>query len=767
MSPLLPALTASFCGALILVWVYSRLYSLDNQPYIRIWLYAWAILPIRYALLILGQVSTVSPVLAGLDEILGLLLALLLLGGVYRFTDQHFPRRWALLAGVVMAWVLVALAAELPALAVSLPTSFALGVTKIYAGIVILRSTRFDTNNKKVAGWTFILLGIHQLDYPFLRPVEWFAPWGYVIAVMLEIIIALSLLLVYFERTRAELQASQSRMALDVAERKRAEAAEHQQRILAEALRDTVGVLNSALDPEVVLNHILERIADLIPHDAATIMMIEGNEARIVGSRGYAERGLAEVLKQFSFPLTGSSKFGKMIETGEPVIIGDTRLDDKWTVVPQTGWIRGYLGAPIQADGQTLGFINLDSEVPYTFRSQDAETLRIFADQAGIALRNARLYGAVLNQAVELERRVAERTAELERERAQLQAILDAMNEGVIGMIFGDKPGEVVYRYTNRALHTLTGYDASEWDPKTVFIGSMKPEDFANAWNEMMQTVRQEGIWKVETRARRKDGSEFEAALTVTRVTGPDGRTDGVVSILRDISQQKALEAQKANFVTRASHELRTPITNLMTRLYLARRQPERIETHLAIIEEVANRMKNLVQDLLDLSRFERGVVQLKPQPVVLQDLVARLVEIQQPEADNKQVELVCQMPEPPLRVYADPERLIQVITNLLTNAIHYTPPQGQIAIRLEMDGDQAALIHVQDTGSGINPEHLPHIFEPFYRASSDSAGIGLGLSISREIVELHGGQLSAASEAGRGSCFTIRLPLLGETVPI
>jgi signal transduction histidine kinase len=151
----------------------------------------------------------------------------------------------------------------------------------------------------------------------------------------------------------------------------------------------------------------------------------------------------------------------------------------------------------------------------------------------------------------------------------------------------------------------------------------------------------------------------------------------------------------------------------------------------------------------------------------VLQDLVAHLVEIQQPEADNKQIELVCQMPGPPLRVYADPERLIQVITNLLTNAIHYTPPQGQITIRLEMDDDQAALIHVQDTGSGINSEHLPHIFEPFYRASSDSAGIGLGLSISREIVELHGGQLSAASEAGQGSCFTIRLPLLGETVPI
>lgn len=767
MSPLLPALTASFCGALILVWVYSRLYSLDNQPYIRIWLYAWATLPLRYALLILGQVNTVSPALAGLDEILGLLLALLLLWGAYRFTDQHFPRRWALLIAAVMVWVLVALAAALPAPAVSLPTSFVLGVTKIYAGIVILRSSRFDANNKKVAGWAFILLGIHQLDYPFLRPVEWFAPWGYVIAVMLEIIIALSLLLVYFERTRAELQASQSRMALDVAERKRAEAAEHQQRILAEALRDTVGVLNSALDPEVVLNRILERIADLIPHDAATIMMVEGDEARIVGSRGYVERGMAEALKQFSFPLTGSFKFGKMIETGEPVIIGDTRLDDQWTVFPQTDWIRAYLGAPIQVDGQTLGFINLDSEVPYIFRSQDAETLRIFADQAGIALRNARLYGAVLNQAVELERRVAERTAELERERAQLQAILDAMNEGVIGMIFGDEPGSVAYRYTNRALHTLTGYDAAEWDPKTVFIGSMKPEDFANAWNEMMQTVHREGIWKVETRARRKDGSEFEAALIVTRVTGPDGRTEGVVSILRDVSQQKALEAQKANFVTRASHELRTPITNLMTRLYLARRQPERIETHLAIIEEVANRMKNLVQDLLDLSRFERGVVQLKPQLVVLQDLVAHLVEIQQPEADNKQIELVCQMPEPPLRVYADPERLIQVITNLITNAIHHTPPQGQIAIRLEMDGDQAALIHVQDTGSGINPEHLPHIFEPFYRASSDSAGIGLGLSISREIVELHGGQLSAASEAGQGSCFTIRLPLLGETVPI
>ncbi len=761
MSPLIPAFTASFCGSLIIVWVYSRLYSLDNQSYIRIWFYAWTLLPVRYGLLIVAGINGDSAAVIGLDEGLGLLLALLLLWGTYRVSDRGFPRRWALLMGAAFVWVLVASVAGLPALAISVPVSVTLGVTQIYTGTILLRSVLFDSQSRKLAGWAFILLGLHQLDFPLLRPVEWFAPWGFVIAVMLQIFIALSLLLMYFECTRAELEASQNRMALDVAERKRAQAAEHQQRILAEALRDTVGALSSTLDPQIVLNRILERIADLIPHDAATIMMIEGNEARIVGSRGYAERGLAESVSRLPFSLTGSFKFRRMSETGEPVIIGDTSQDDQWTVYPETDWIRAYLGAPIQVDGQTLGFINLDSEVPYTFRPEDAETLRIFADQAGIALRNARLYGAVVHQAVELEQRVAERTAELEQQRAQLQAILDAMGEGVIGMIFGDKPGEVAYRYTNRALHSLTGFNADEWDPKTVFVGSLKPDDFIAAWNQMMQAVNREGIWKIETRARRKDGSEFDAALTVTRVIGPDGRTEGIVSILRDISQQKALEAQKANFVTRASHELRTPITNLMTRLYLARRQPERMETHLDILEEVANRMKNLVEDLLDLSRFERGVVQLKRQPVMLQDLVSHLVKIQQPEAEQKTIELTCDLSKPPLRVSADPERLIQVITNLIINAIHHTPPQGKITVRVEADGDRYALIHVQDTGRGISPEHLPHIFEPFYRASSDGTGIGLGLSISREIVELHGGQLSVTSEPGQGTCFTIKLSLL------
>jgi two-component system sensor histidine kinase VicK len=339
-----------------------------------------------------------------------------------------------------------------------------------------------------------------------------------------------------------------------------------------------------------------------------------------------------------------------MAETGQPLIIDDVQRDNSWLFLPETHWIRGYLGAPIRVEGEVIGFINLDAEKPGVFCTQHAETLKIFAEQAGVALRNARLYDQLRQQTVDLELRVVERTAEVERERAQLRAILDGMGEGVIGMIFGSKPDEVVYRYTNSALQQLTGHAPEEWDPKTIFIGSLPPEKFVSAWKELIEGVIQNGVWRTETRVQRKDGTEFDASLTVTRIIGKDGQTEGVVSILRDVSQEKALARQKADFVARASHELRTPITNLKTWLYLLRRQPEHLDNHLRVLEEVTERMRKLVEDLLDLTRFERGIIRLNCQPTVLQDLVARLVEIQQPEAASKQIQLICELPHQPLK---------------------------------------------------------------------------------------------------------------------
>jgi two-component system phosphate regulon sensor histidine kinase PhoR len=240
------------------------------------------------------------------------------------------------------------------------------------------------------------------------------------------------------------------------------------------------------------------------------------------------------------------------------------------------------------------------------------------------------------------------------------------------------------------------------------------------------------------------------------------------VTIVRDISREKILQAQKSRFVAHASHELRTPITNLKTRLYLLRRRPQDFEYHMSVLEEVTDRMKKLVEDLLDISRLERGAIPLKQEQLEVQPMVERAVQVQRPEAERKQQSLTLEMPTTPLYVYADSGRINQVITNLLTNAINYTPESGSIRVAVEADNvGKYVLIHVEDTGIGIEHDNLPHIFQPFFRVVSEIEGTGLGLSIAREIIELHDGAIEVTSVLGRGSIFTVRLALAPEPAPV
>jgi signal transduction histidine kinase len=184
------------------------------------------------------------------------------------------------------------------------------------------------------------------------------------------------------------------------------------------------------------------------------------------------------------------------------------------------------------------------------------------------------------------------------------------------------------------------------------------------------------------------------------------------------------------------------------------------MDEHVRVLEYVSDRMKHLVEDLLDISRFERGVITLELEDVVLQDLILRLVGVQLPEAQHKEIALTCELEQTPVHVAADHNRLAQVITNLLSNAINYTPRQGRIVVHLRTSGAHA-LVEVEDSGIGIAEDHLPHIFQPFYRVVSQVEGSGLGLSITREIVELHGGTIDVISKLGVGSTFCFRLPLL------
>jgi PAS domain S-box-containing protein len=554
-------------------------------------------------------------------------------------------------------------------------------------------------------------------------------------------------------RKAEELWIANQVLEAEIAERKRAEEAERQQRILAEALRDSVAAINQTLDLNMVLDTLLQVLSDVVPNDAASIMLLEGvNRVRLVRQKGHP------ALENMVFDITNWSNLQYIMQTGKFFTTENVQPSSGWHQTPASIWIQSNISVPIMLEDKIEGFLNLDSRHAYHFTKQHAQWLSAFAQQAGTAIRNSRLADKTRDYATTLELQVLERTRALENERAQLHAILNAIRDGVIYQVGGmaNTP-----KYVNHALAEMTGFTEDEWLNGTAQrdVNTQSWEERRELFQRVEQVLSYRDHWEGESTLKCRDGQIFDAGLVRSEVRDGNGERLGIVTVVRDISQEKALAEQKARFIASASHELRTPIANIKTRLFLMKRRPERFMEHIEIAESVTNLMQNLVEDMFDLSRFERGIVNIKPEPMVLQELIQQIVAYQEPEAERKQIAFVLNMPDEAVQLEADPFRMAQVLINIVKNALNYTPIEGAIHISLVIEANEA-VIAVADNGPGIAADALPHLFEAFFRLSEDNKGAGLGLSIAQEIVKAHGGSIAVESTVGVGSCFTVRLPL-------
>jgi PAS domain S-box-containing protein len=336
----------------------------------------------------------------------------------------------------------------------------------------------------------------------------------------------------------------------------------------------------------------------------------------------------------------------------------------------------------------------------------------------------------------------------------------------------------------NRGAERIKGYTAEEIVGKhfSVFYS---PEDVAAGKPQReLDAALAEGNYEEEGWRIRRDGSRFWATVIITILRDEAGALRGFVKVTRDVTERKRLEQelrrrldelaeadrQKNEFLAMLAHELRNPLAPMRNALHLMKMpgtEATMVNQARGMMERQMHQMVRLVDDLLDISRIIRGKIELRKEPVDLAVAVCRALETAQPVVESQGHELTVSLPKQAVWVEGDLIRLSQVIANLLTNAAKYTDKAGRISVSLEKE-DREAVVRVRDTGVGIPLDLQPRIFELFVQGDRSLArsqgGLGIGLTLVKRLVEMHGGSVAVASAgAGQGSEFTVRLPALPE----
>lgn len=397
----------------------------------------------------------------------------------------------------------------------------------------------------------------------------------------------------------------------------------------------------------------------------------------------------------------------------------------------------------------------------HTFSEIDKELIATVANQITVAVENKRLDAQVKQHTQQLERLVEQRTLQLSVEQKRLQAILDATAEGIFYM------ENFLIQYANPAFCRMVGYSFDELYGKPLsFVRMISDDDEPHNFSILLDNPFELETGRTETRLRHRNGTEFYANIRYSIIGQPNDNPIRMVAVARDISQERKLYIQRARFIANAAHELRTPLSSLVLRLHLLRRQPEKVDAHLNNLDQVADYLRQLVEQLLDISRFERGTISLERGDFILQELIQQAVTEHMPFAREENVTLELNLIDTPLKINGDGTRLIQMFSNLVANGINYNHPDGKVVVRLSLEedvvGNRNAIIEVNDNGMGIDPELLPdEIFEPFSRPSAGSRReTGMGLALVREIAVLHEGAVHVRSQLNEGSNFRVSLPL-------
>ena len=380
----------------------------------------------------------------------------------------------------------------------------------------------------------------------------------------------------------------------------------------------------------------------------------------------------------------------------------------------------------------------------------------------------------------------------LQQAEQKYRHLMENANDGITIV---DKDGKI--EFANERLEAMFGYSSGELRNRSY--ESLIPDTYLAAHRDyhaafMRQPAARDMGRGVDLFGKRKDGTVFPVEISLSPVRVNSGTM--VTAIVRDISERRKMEVDRQNLLSREtearlaaetanrvkdeflatlSHELRTPLTTILTWAQMLRRgkvDSQKEPQAFAAIEKSARDQADLIDDLLDVSRIQAGKVLLELRDIEPNDCITGAMESVRSAAEAKSITLEAQLDPSGCRVRADSGRLKQVLQNLLTNAVKFTPPGGTVTVRSRPTNDQKELeIQVADTGKGIKAQFLPLLFTRFMQEDSTTrrgfGGLGLGLSIVRNLVEMHGGTVTASSPGeGKGSVFTVTLPCAGPPAP-
>jgi len=401
-----------------------------------------------------------------------------------------------------------------------------------------------------------------------------------------------------------------------------------------------------------------------------------------------------------------------------------------------------------------------------------AAAISVAAKLGNVTLLERPVRVASLVSAVRAALRSRQRQYEL-RDRLSLQTLLAAIVESSDDAIVGKNTEGIILTW-NKAAERLFGYRAEEAVGRPITI-VIPPDRLDEERKILANILRGEPMTHFETVRMTRDGRQFHVSLSISPIRDASGRIVGASKVARDISARKKAEQdlreadrRKDEFLAMLAHELRNPlapIRNSLTLLEIAGQADPTIERVRGILERQVGHMVRLVDDLMEVSRITRGTIELRRERLNLADAIRSALETSEPLIRRAALDTALELPPQALYVDADPVRLTQIISNLLNNAATYSDRSRRVVLTARGEGGEA-VVSIRDFGVGIPADMLERVFDMFAQVQGPGrggkGGLGIGLTLVRSLVQMHGGSIVAASEgAGKGSTFTFRLPLV------